>query len=193
MSDWYEIDTFKMGRRQFRAYTQHDSDITPWEHTDDYRNGVVSDWVQREPEPHERVLSKDRDSRRLFDGKQYIKNAIADGCTPKQAAEQLERAFHSVKDWCEDRWHYVGVRVRQIDEDGEDIEPPQCVNESVWGIEDSDDAYIREVAREIADEIIGALEDEAKERRAEAKKRRAQSLRERIESGFWAARGMVTA
>jgi len=70
------------------------------------------------------------------------------------AAKAAMRDFEHLRDWCLDRWEWVGVIVERIetDEDDEEIETGESV--SLWGIESSDESYLIETALELADELI---------------------------------------
>ena len=161
----FEIETFSVGRRKFRAYGDYDQGRrAPWEEDHFYRGPTVTDWG---PEPDEmpptaRVLCRDRRSVRLFYGCQFIENALNDGCDKKQAAEQLEACFQRCKDWCDDKWHYIGVTVYMLDARGNDIDPPPEAMNSLGGIESDDDDCIKEVSRELAEEIVCALKRKRK-------------------------------
>lgn len=59
--------------------------------------------------------------------------------------------YDRLRRWCDDQWHYVGVIVESLDEDGEVID-----SASLWGIEDDAEDYLDEVARELAKEMLAA-------------------------------------
>jgi hypothetical protein len=61
--------------------------------------------------------------------------------------------FKRLKDWCDDRWHYVGCVVTLLDDDDEETGE----TESLWGIESDCDDYLQETARELADQILARV------------------------------------
>lgn len=66
--------------------------------------------------------------------------------TRREYAAGAARAdFERLRAWCLDEWHYVGVRVSLLNATGG--------SEALWGIESDSEDYIREVARELADEV----------------------------------------
>jgi len=170
-----EFYSFTLNGYAFKAFWEYDdTGRAPWE-DDCTLEGVVSKWEHRNKRPSERILCTDGRSRRFFDVRRYVQIARRDGCTGQQAAEQAERAFQHLRAWCDDEWHYVGVIVRAYTAEGRKIKTPPAVMDSLWRIEDADQDYMQEVAREIAGEIAYALNQE------------------RQEAAFWAARGLVTA
>lgn len=160
-------DTFEYKNKTFRLELEHDdSHGAPWEECDGH--GVVSDWTSRDKLPGERVLNADRHSKRYYDVAETMRIAKRDGWglgneaeaalaqslgrAPTQGeilAEAVRRDFEYMRAWCNDEWQYVGVVVTLLDADGEATD--EC--ESLWGVENSDDAYVQATARELADEI----------------------------------------
>lgn len=68
------------------------------------------------------------------------------GLTPEQITEAaVEADYQFIRGWCVDEWYYIGVVVSL---DGTDIE------RSLWGIESNADDYLKEVARELADDVL---------------------------------------
>jgi hypothetical protein len=61
--------------------------------------------------------------------------------------------FKRLKDWCDDRWGYIGVVVKHTDSQ---------IERSCWGIESDCHEHIDEVACGLMDEIIRELEQERK-------------------------------
>ena len=174
------IDTLQCGRHTFNVYVSpDDSGDAPWDNDCIY-DGVVSAWSRDSKRPYQRILSEDRGSKRYFDVRRYIAVAVSQGCTRKQAAEQLEKSFAHLRAWCNDQWHYVGVIVERVDADGEDLE-----SDSLWGIESDDKDYILATAAEMAGSMA-TIADKARAKAAYA--RRAESKERR----YWAARDVVT-
>jgi hypothetical protein len=136
----------------------------PWENSDGH--GIVSDWTTRAKRPGEWVLNKDRNSFRYYDAKATLAFAIRDGwgcpgfqtegMTRKQvAAEAVRRDFEYLKAWCNDDWHYVGVCVFPLDDEGNEL---KSFGHSCWGIESESTDYIKETANELAREALHDLE-----------------------------------
>lgn len=91
-------------------------------------------------------------------------------------AEAVLRDFEYCSGWARGAWQFVGVSVRIINADGE----PEGDAQSVFGVESLGD-YWREVARELAADIMGE--------RREAWR---AALREAREARYWAARDVAT-
>lgn len=69
------------------------------------------------------------------------------------AALAAMQDFKRLKAWCDDEWHYVGVRVELLaDDETADGE------ESLWGIESDAGKYLDDVAAELIDELKPAKE-----------------------------------
>lgn len=73
------------------------------------------------------------------------------------AAEAARRDFEFLRDWCENRWCYVGVVVELVDDDDE----PTGETESVGGIESNAYTYLEETAHELAGELLANLKSRA--------------------------------
>jgi len=158
-------------RRTVRGYTfgitiEPDYDAgPPWE--DDW-HGPVSDWRDRERKrPGERELVRDRGLARFYDVEAAQALALAEGwnCQPydvpgetarQRAARAVDHNFRYLRDYCQDRWHYVGVVVTWIGADGAPLAPQ--VSASLWSVEDSDRAYLDEVADELIAECLAEIE-----------------------------------
>ena len=165
-------DTFTYKGLVFRVRLPFDEDHEPpWEDGDGH--GIVSEWTTRSKAPGERILHEDRRSRRYFDvvGTQAIALRDGWGCAhlthaqftagqlppehPTRAAMAacaVDREYRRLRAWCRNEWHYVGVCVTREDT-GEE--------ESVWGIEDCEEAYIVDMAYELAEQLIDDDADRA--------------------------------
>lgn len=142
----------------------------PWEKWNVH--GVVSGWDTRSKRPGECILSGKyaRGSCLFYDVQETMKKARADGWGLSEPAlaklcESLGRPatrgeviaaavradFELLRGWCDGEWHYVGICVRALGDDGTVIGEP--FDHALWGIESVDAAYIREVAAELASEI----------------------------------------
>ncbi len=71
------------------------------------------------------------------------------------AARAVARDFEYLRSWCADEWHYVGVSVVLADE-GED--QTEDYWHALWGIESTAGEYLRDVARDLAGEIMCRIE-----------------------------------
>jgi hypothetical protein len=133
----------------------------PWENEDGH--GPVSDWTSREKRPGERTLIQDHGSRRFYDFAEAVKIARRDGwgvpipgglTKGEIAAAAVESDFKALKAWCNDEWHYVGVRLAVFRAGV----PLASHAASLWGIEanypGSDNAYLQEVANELLPEAL---------------------------------------
>ena len=158
----YDDEQFEYRGLHFKVNFPYDEDGgEPWSNSDGH--GEVSDWTTRDKRPGELVLSSDRTSKRYYDFAGAIKAALKDGWdsppyktgTKRQQAERAVKAdFEFLRGWCNDEWHYVGVVVKRVDEDGEELGE----TESLWGVEDNDSEYLTTTAYELADEIAGRVE-----------------------------------
>ena len=138
--------------------------------------GPVTDWVRRDKHSGERVLCSDGWVKRYYDFAEAMKIAKRDGWglnddklaklaarlgrTPTKGEVReaaVEADFKRLKDWCDDKWHYIGVIVTLYNADG----VPQD-DRSLWGVEDSDD-YYQTIASELADELIALHELDVRE------------------------------
>ena len=146
----------------------------PWE--EECGHGPVTDWVRRDKYAGERVLCSGCSTKRYYDFAEAMKIAKRDGWAPNgaelaelkaklghaptkgqiiEAAVELD--FKHLKDWCDDKWHYVGVIVTLRNPEGEEVD-----SEALWGVEDSGD-YYQTVASELADDLIAKHELDVRE------------------------------
>lgn len=131
--DWYPDDTTD----------------TPWERADGY--GPVTDWERRDKGAGERILHSDGGSKRFYDFTGAVKIARRDGWGISEAdtaklatrlgrtptpgdvvAEAVERDYKWLKDWCDDKWHYIGYQVTITDPEGTEL---NYQDGSLWGID----------------------------------------------------------
>lgn len=101
--------------------------------------------------------------------------------TPRQIrAEAVRRDFEFLRGWCIDEWHYCGVSVALLDDEGEEVSPTVGrAIDSLWGIEYGHingqwSEYHKEVAQELAEGIV------------------AEHVKETQEAAEWAARDVAT-
>ena len=119
----------------------------------------------------ERILHSSRGMYWLYDWQTAIRTAIKDGWgVSEEARNRIRRELkmtgndtvrsaaamavyedeQRLRRWLTDDWCYVGVIIVLLDADGEETDKL----ESVWGIESDADAYITEIAYDLADGII---------------------------------------
>jgi hypothetical protein len=144
-----------------RAEIEHDDDATPpWEREDGH--GPVTPWTTRAKAPGELVLNEGRRSKRFYDIAEATKTARREqwgaegdeGMTPGQkAAHAARRDFERLRDWCNDRWSYVGVCVT-VSRRG--VTLTGRYDHALWGIESDAHAYLAEVADELTGPAIEA-------------------------------------
>lgn len=152
----------------FRVTIEHDEDAgAPWENSDGH--GPVSDWVTRDKRPGELVLNSDRGSRRFYDYAAAVALAKRDGwdAAPygepgetkgQRAARAALSDFEYLRAWCADDWRYVVVGLQVIDETGRALTHSHGATCAyLGGVEDRDGDYIREVVRNLAEEIAADL------------------------------------
>jgi len=166
MSIAYDTDTHEQNGRRYRvAFFFDDQMREPWKEHDGH--GIVSDWTTRDKEPGERVLYEASDSYRYYDFDATVQLALKDkwgvgdgpreGETPEEyAARAVEYDYEYLRAWCTDEWHYVGVELTLLDDDGKTTK----YKASLWGVETWKD-YHRTVPAELADEIESQLREHA--------------------------------
>lgn len=198
MSDTFDF-TYEGVR--FRAYVEHDTDAEPpWEGEEGHGPirdarafyGLKHQGIKR---PGERVLHRDRGTVWLYDIKAAVEIAKRDGwgySPPHEndrancyrtkgeiAALAVEEDFKRMRAWMRDDWWYVGVCVVSLDRDGD---PEQDrYQHALWRIESDSPDYHREVAEQLAAEIIHEKRKHFREELHEARERR-----------YWHSRDVVT-
>lgn len=158
-----DAEEFEHGGYRFIRWTERDSDLRePWIEHDGH--GDVVEIVNYPGErvlkrPGERVLHRNGRTVWLYDWQDAARKARKDwGATDIQAAVQAD--FDRMRGWLNDDWWWVGVCVQQLDKDG----CPTGEVESLWGIESDSPDYHKEVSEELADQLLGPLEDIERER-----------------------------
>ena len=76
--------------------------------------------------------------------------------TVTPAARAARADFERLRDWCLDRWHWCGVVVVMLDDEGDELD-----RASLWGIESDAGQYLDEVAAELADELAASAAEKA--------------------------------
>ena len=149
----------------------NDDDIgrKPW---DDDEHALVSLRFKRDKRPYEIVLSTGRDHNLFFNMRRATIVAFVelwglsqsdrlkaaawfrtkpDRLTRRQVAAYAAQAyFEFLRRWCRDEWRYIALVIERLDDEGEAV----ATSSGLWGIESDAIDYIREVAREQADELI---------------------------------------
>lgn len=160
----YHTEELTRAGLTFLVEHHHDEDMrAPWDEHDGH--GIVTEWTRREKQPGELVLNSDGHQRRYYDFAASCRRALAEGWdappyrvgTPRQRAARAARAdFERLRDWCADRWHWCGVVVVLLDDDGDELD-----RASLWGIESDADQCLAEVAAELADELAASAAEKA--------------------------------
>jgi hypothetical protein len=160
MSDCYESRDIEQNGKTYRVEFIFDSDMgAPWEEHDGH--GIVSGWESRDKKPGEVVISSDHGRKRFYDVAATTRIAKRDGwgvadadtskITPAQiTALAVQRDMERMRDWCNDVWHWCGVAVFPLTEDGDEL---RSKTESLWGIESDADDYIEEVISDLIAQI----------------------------------------
>jgi len=127
----------------------------PWE--DDGGHGVVSEWTRRDKRPSERVLNTDGTRSRFYDIKASLEIAKRDdwgrygfqttGTKGQHYAEQVERDFKYLKEWCGDKWHYMGIIVTLLCTCDKGHDHATEYQASLWSIESNGDlsTYVQDL------------------------------------------------
>ena len=140
INESYRTEIIKQHGTAYRVQWVRDYDAgAPWENEDGH--GPVSDWERREKRPGEMILNEDRGARRFYDFAAAVKQARREGwnTTPyewktkgEQAAAAAQADFDYLRCWCNDNWHYCGIIVTVLNDEGEETDN----SSSLWGIED---------------------------------------------------------
>lgn len=159
----YETDTREIGGQSFMVEWFADEHMgPPWEEHDGH--GPVSDWTTRDKRPGELVLNGDRHGwRRFYDFAEAVRIARRDGwnCAPythaskgAQAAAAARADFEYLRRWCDDQWHWCGIRVTLLDEEG----IPSGISSDLWGLESEPSDYHDTVIDELASECLRQMQ-----------------------------------
>lgn len=187
----------------FRAYVVADDDSRrPWEDCDGHGpvREVSKDYsghIEKRPGERPLYIGDRNEYSFAYDWQAAMREALRDewgtkngrqpGETRRQyAARAVQADFDFLRGWCCDHWHYVGVCVARLDDDGEECQSPY--HYALWGIESCAGDYLREVAAEQAHQCLSDA-DLLPEQRREAWRK---ALREARERKHWAARGALT-
>ena len=150
----YHTETISHNGTDYRVEYIHDADHdAPWDN--DCATGIVSEWTSRAKRPGERVLC----SNRFYDVQGTMRKAKAEGWNtapydvPGKAARAVDADFKRLRAWCNDEWHYMGVVVFPLTDDGDEL---RSQSQSLWGIESDCEDYIKEVTQELLEQITVA-------------------------------------
>jgi len=178
----YTIDSTEETHRDFTiSITWHYDECAdpPWENSD--MHGPVSKWETRDKAPGEWVLCSDRHSKRFYDHQEAMKLARKDGWgLPAEDLEKVqrqlgralthgeiavaavERDFIYLRDWCNDKWQYVGYKLTVTSPDGEEMDE---AGDSLWCIDSPSMEYFQAdafaTAKEWIDKEVVAAADAA--------------------------------
>ena len=160
MSDCYKTINIEQNGKTYRVEFIFDSDMgAPWKEHDGH--GIVSDWENRDKKPGEVVIASNRGAKRFYDIAATTRIAKRDGwgvsdadtskMTPAQiTALAVQRDMEHMRGWCNDEWHWCGVSVFPLSEDGDEL---RSKTESLWGIESDADSYFEEVISQLIAQI----------------------------------------
>ncbi len=200
MSEHYHSEIIEVQTRKFevRFYPDYDCGC-PWENSD--AHGPVRLLHSREDKrPGERIITSGESNSYAwaYDIQAAINLAKKDGwgLSDKARAELVARLkreptkgelvaaavasdFEFLNGWVNGEWHYMGVTVSPVDKHS-NVDDSDQYGYALWGVESKGD-YWREVAAELANEIINA-----------DKKAFVCRMREARERKYWASRGVVT-
>lgn len=176
-------ETFEYKGRTFRLEVDQDECIgPPWKESDGH--GPVSEWTCRDKRPGEWVLCKDGRSKRYYDFAEAMRIAKKDcwdakpygvGSKGEQAYRAVKEDFEYLRGWCNDQWTYAVLHVTLLGEDGE-WQSDSHLGGVEWYYTVSD--YIMGTAKELADELLAEVDEEAE------KARIANRFKEAMECGL---------
>ena len=176
-------ETFEYKGRTFRLEVDRDEYMgPPWDEHDGH--GPVSEWTRRAKHPGEMVLLTDRQYKRYYDFAEAVRIAKKDcwdtkpfgvGTKGERAHKAATADFNYLRRWCNGDWFWATIHVTLLGEDGEEqsdsylggIEWGYCFNE-----------YIMNTAKELADELLVEVDEEAE------KARIANRFKEAMECGL---------
>lgn len=159
--DAYKTETIEQHGIAYKVQWFYDEcHDAPWIEHDGH--GIVSEWERRSKKPGELVLNSDRGLHRYYDFAASVEKAKAEqwgisdpvGKTKNQIAAEAARAdYEHLRRWCNDQWHWCGIVVTQLDEDGEETEN----SSALWGIEE-DGHFSRSYHATVIQDLIGDCE-----------------------------------
>lgn len=164
MSEHYDSFEFELEGVLFEAriYADEDADA-PWDNEEGH--GPVR-CVRRgeQKRPGERPLHNDRGDVWLYDWAEACKLARKDGwnAPPYDAPNRIERAvqadFDRMRTFLSGYWGYVGIGVALAgDDDAPAPSDGDFFENALWGVASDDNAYLREVAEDLARPILAEM------------------------------------
>lgn len=158
----YERKEVKRAGMTFRVVWSYDDCMNePWKEHEGH--GEVSDWTARSKRPGELVLLKDRGMALYYDFAATVEKARAEGwgrvgfeskTRGERAAAAVWANFEYLRRWCENQWHWCGIVVTLLDDDGEETDI-EC---SLWGLESEGDDYHAEVIEDLITQCLQCFE-----------------------------------
>lgn len=140
-------------------YDEHTG--SPWDEADGH--GPVSGWERRDKKPGELILCEDRGSKRFYNYAEACRIALRDGWgapgaiegeTKRQkAARAAVSDFEYLRGWCNGEWHWAGIVVKMLDDEGEETGE----EESVWGYESCEKDFMRSEAESMAEALAAGV------------------------------------
>ena len=207
MSEAFRTKRFTYEGREFEAACYYDETMgAPGDEHDGH--GSMREIRSRdEKRPGERLIERDRGyfaydwqaamqtARRNGWGlsdEETAKLAQRLGRTPTKGdicAEAVQRDYDHLRGWVREDWHWMGVGVRIIGADGQPVGDEYA--DAIWGFESEGD-YWREVALEIAGQILYVRRKAWRERLQIARAVKAAMAKERAEREYWNSRDIET-
>lgn len=166
MSEHYDFFEFELEGVCFEARIYPDDwQRLPWE--EECGHGPVRCVRSRdEKRPGERPLHNDRGDWWLYDWAEACKMARKDGwnAPPYDAPNRIERAvqadFDRMRRFLQQDWCYVGIGVALAgDDDASAPSDGDFYENAIWGVESDDNAYLREVAEDLARPLLAEMEE----------------------------------
>jgi len=158
--DAYNTEDTERNGTEYRIEYYYDEDHNaPWIEEDGH--GIISEWTTRDKHPGEVAIATDGRSHRYYDVAATIDLAKRDGwgvssdttgMTPAQVTEEaVEQDMKQMREWCNSRWHYMGIVVFPLTVDGDEL---RSKSKSLWGIEsDSEDEHLASVVNDLISEV----------------------------------------
>ncbi len=167
----YALDSFNFTRKSrdyiARIYSDDTSDA-PWDREDGHGpvRSAPHRYGHQRKSPGEVIIKASRDGVFFYDFAGACRMARADGWGCKGGRKEGETArqyaaraafsdMERMRHFLADHWSYVGVSVSPMDDEGEPGK--ETYRFAIWGIESDCVEYIKETARELADECAAEL------------------------------------
>lgn len=107
--DW-QSETVSYSGHPIHVHWHRDPDCgEPWELCD--RQGVVSDWTNRDPYDGEVVIDSDKSWRRYFDKHLTLVEFMVWEPDEEKAQALVDEACERARAWCADEWMYMYAQV----------------------------------------------------------------------------------